>query len=307
TNASGSRCLKYGYTRAHVERLRIVLDNGDIADVGVETMATTAEAPTRLAEIVRGTAARPRQHDAAIRAARPAAPYNPCRFDLTGVLSDAGLNLPRLLVGSEGTLALFTEATLRTVALPGGVGVVLLGFESLEMALRASRLAEAEGPSACELLDRRLISLARSSITEAARLLPAAVECALLVEFEADSPAEAKRLAQNRVEQVHEVEKLSQVAHAAVDPAEIDLFWRLRNSALPSLYGLGHGAQPIAVIEDVGVPPDNLGAFLTRMQEVLQQHELTASFLTHAATGQVHVRPFVDLGNAEQSAKLWPL
>jgi FAD/FMN-containing dehydrogenase/Fe-S oxidoreductase len=307
TNASGSRCLKYGYTRAHVERLKVVLDTGDLADVGVETMATTAEAPTRLAEIVRGTAALLRQHDAAIRAERPATQYNRCGFDLTGVLSEAGLNLPRLLVGSEGTLALFTEATLKTVPLPGGAAVVLLGFDSLEAALKATRLAEGEGPSACELIDRRLISLARPAMPEAARLLPAAVECALLVEFEADSPAEAQRLAQNLVQQVHESEKLPQVANVAIDAAEIDLFWRLRNCALPNLYGLGHGTQPIALIEDVGVPPDNLGAFLTRVQEILQRHEFTASFLTHAATGQVHVRPFVDLRDREQTDRLWPL
>src|SRR5207244_6043481 len=107
--------------------------------------------------------------------------------------------------------------------------------------------------------------------------------------------------------EIHEVEKLSQVAQVALDAADIALFWRLRSSALPSLYGLGHGPQPVAVIEDIGVPPDNLAAFLTRVQEILQQHELTASFLTHAATGQVHVRPFVDLRNTEQSAKLCPL
>src|SRR5262249_19720752 len=47
TNASGSRCLKHGYTRAHVSRLKVVLNNGDAADVGLETMATTAEAPSR--------------------------------------------------------------------------------------------------------------------------------------------------------------------------------------------------------------------------------------------------------------------
>src|SRR5256885_1123948 len=146
-----------------VEPLRAVAPP-DAAEVGVETMAPTAEAPSRLAEVVRGTAALLRQHDATIRAERPATQYNRCGFDLTGVLSDAGLNLPRLLVGSEGTLALFTEATLKTVPLPAGVAVVLLGFDSLDIALKASRLAEAEGPSACELLDRRLISVDRSPI-----------------------------------------------------------------------------------------------------------------------------------------------
>jgi len=67
-----------------------------------------------------------------------------------------------------------------------------------------------------------------------------------------------------------------------------------------------HGGRE-GLAAHLGVPPDNLGAFLTRMQDVLQQHEMTASFLTHAATGQVHVRPFVDLRDSEQQARLWPL
>src|SRR5262249_1191880 len=77
--------------------------------------------------------------------------------------------------------------------------------------------------------------------------------------------------------------------------------------ALPSLYSLGYGPRPIALIEDIGVPPDSLAEFLTRCQDLLQKLETTASFLAHAGTGQVHIRPFIDLRNSADLAKLWHL
>ena len=87
----------------------------------------------------------------------------------------------RLLVGSEGTLALFTEATLRTIPLPASRAVVLLGFARLESALRAARLAVMSGPVACDLLDRRLLSVTRRVGVEGISTIPAAVGAALVV------------------------------------------------------------------------------------------------------------------------------
>ncbi len=307
TNASGARCLKYGYTRNYVERLKIILDNGDLVDVGLETMSTTAEAPTRLAEIVRGTAALLRQHEHMIQADRPATPFNRCGYDLSGVLTDAGLDVPRLLVGSEGTLALIVEATLRTVPLPGGVAAVLLGFANLDAALKAVALARKEGPSACELLDRRLVSLARATRPSSADLLPPTVECAVLVEFEADRPSEARRLGSDFLRLIHERQRLSLVGHLAASPADVERFWSIRHSALPNLYGLGQRQRPIAMVEDIGVPPDNLAAFLTSVQDILQANDLTASFLIHAGSAQVHVRPFLDPTETDANQRLWAL
>src|SRR5262249_28591700 len=81
----------------------------------------------------------------------------------------------------------------------------------------------------------------------------------------------------------------------------------LREVALPSLYGLKGGAQPVPFIEDVGVPAEALPEYLGRLQEILKEMEVTASFLVHAGAGQVHARPFLDLQRQEDVAKLSPL
>ena len=85
---------------------------------------------------------------------------------------------------------------------------------------------------------------------------------------------------------------------------DVERFWRLRESVLPSLYGLRGGSQPVAYVEDVGVPAEVLPSYLHRVQEILQRHETTASFLVHALTGQVHTRPFLDLNQPDNVARL---
>jgi FAD/FMN-containing dehydrogenase/Fe-S oxidoreductase len=305
TNASGSRALRHGYTRDHVLSLRAVLDNGDAVTAARHPrLPPPASQPGRLEDIVSSVATLLEQHAATVRDCRPRTPFNRCGYLLHDVLSDGQLDLARLLVGSEGTLSVFTEATLRTVPLPGGRAVVLLAFARLDAALRAALLALPTAPAACELIDRRLLILVRGGDPEAAALVPAAAEAVLLVEYEADTPDAARDAAAALADRLHRAERLAGYALVGSSDDEVERFWRLREAALPSLYGLRGGSQPVAYVEDVGVPPESLPDYLPRVQEVLQRHETTASFLIHALTGQVHTRPFLDLTRPDDVGRL---
>ena len=83
------------------------------------------------------------------------------------------LHLARLLVGSEGTLGLFTQATLRTVPIPKHRGLALLFFDRLESAAVAAISSPALGLAACDLIDRRILSLARDIDEHYGRAIPA--------------------------------------------------------------------------------------------------------------------------------------
>jgi Fe-S oxidoreductase len=87
----------------------------------------------------------------------------------------------------------------------------------------------------------------------------------------------------------------------------VDRIWAIRASAISSLYRLKGQAHPLPLIEDVGVPLDELPAYLHRVQDILQRHETTASFLIHAGTGQVHTRPFLDLEQPGDVTRLWAI
>jgi FAD/FMN-containing dehydrogenase/Fe-S oxidoreductase len=308
TNASGSRMLRHGYTRDHVVSLRIVLDTGEAVVAERRPRWPPADTqPGRLDDIVSSVATLLDANAELIRRSQPRTPFNRCGYLLDGVLSEAALDLPRLLVGSEGTLALFTEATLRTVPLPEGRSLVLLAFDSLEAALRAAQGALPTGMAACDLMDRRLLTLARGGDAETAALIPAAAEAILLVEYETDTEESARAAAVSLAERMHHAEGLARYALVAWEAADMERLWRVREAALPSLYGLRGGAQPIAFVEDVGVPPGQLAECLHGMQQILRRQETTASFLIHAATGQIHARPFLDLDDSRDAAKLGPL
>jgi FAD/FMN-containing dehydrogenase/Fe-S oxidoreductase len=308
TNASGANALRHGYTRDHVAELRLVVNTGDCDWVGQVPRRADVVLPTgRFLDIAAQVCALLEDHAEVIQTCRPRTRFDRCGYLLHDVLTPDSLDLARLLVGSEGTLALFTEARLRTIPMPGGRSAVLFGFSSLDAAIRASQQALPSEPAACELMDRRLLTLARSRGTDRKAIVPAEAEAVLLVAYEAETPREAKEAALEIVDQLQWTQRLALYAMPAFETDETERLWNLHEQVLPSLYAIRGGPQPVAFVEDVAVPPEDLGVYLHGVQEILQRYETTASFLVHAGTGQVHTRPFLDLNRPDEVSRLWAL
>ncbi|MGF1581108.1 MAG: anaerobic glycerol-3-phosphate dehydrogenase subunit C [Gemmataceae bacterium] len=350
TNASGARVMRYGYTRDYVEKLRVVFDNGDVAEVGQEPIfqplqqsqrddsswflwlgsgqgsrPEQSESPVwesslsgapdvglrhesdggHLQDIITATAELLDQNAKLIETNQPRTPFNRFGYLVSGVLDEHRLDLAKLLVGSEGTLGIFTEAVLRTSPLPVGRSMVLLGFGNLESAMDAVQITIPTQPSACELLDRRLLTLARSSsLEDFVSAIAPSVEAVLLVEYQTEEYHEARWAARRLPYLLSHAKCAVQHCWLAEEPEEIAKVWRLREVALPSLYNVRLNPQPVPAIEDVGVPPEEVLRYLHGVQDILHEYDLTASFLIHAGSGQVHTRPFLDLGNPESVSVL---
>src|SRR5262249_48752125 len=176
TNASGARALKHGYTRDHVARLRVVLSNGEAIEGGRESRWTSNAAPARVREMTRSLVELLSRNHELIQTRKTRTRFDRCGYLLHDVLSADHLDWPRLLVGSEGTLAFFTEATLHTISIPQGRCLVLLGFPGFDAAVEASQEVLETGPAACELVDRRLVTLTRGLAEDFKELIPEAVE-----------------------------------------------------------------------------------------------------------------------------------
>ena len=93
-------------------------------------------------------------------------------------------------------------------------------------------------------------------------------------------------------------------ARQAFDREEIDLYWQLARQVVPTLHRLKGSTRPLPFVEDLAVPPAALLDFLVRMQNTLKRHQVTASLFGHVGHGQLHVRPFLDLTNAEDVRKM---
>jgi FAD/FMN-containing dehydrogenase/Fe-S oxidoreductase len=304
-NTAGPRVARLGYPRDQVLAVRAVLDSADVLDLSRAPRLVPTGGPERFEAIHRATCALLVRHADTITTERPRTPFNRCGYLLHDVLTADGLDYPRLLAGTEGTLALFTEVTLRTEPMPAGRGVVLFACADLTAALAAVVRLLPRRPAACELFDGRLLSLVRAR-GDAGRLVPAHAGAAILVEFEADSREAARRETLDAVSELVR-DDLALLAVPALAADEADRLWRLVGVALPSLQTLRGGPPAATGIEDVAVPPAELSTFLTRVQEVLRRNDTTAATLVHAAAGQVHLRPFLDPFEPADAAKLWAI
>ena len=305
-DAAGSRWPKYGSTRRHVQSLQVVLADGQILELGrepIENGASTSTIP-RKCEIVNRLVALLTEKAELIRQNQPNTPQNHCGYDLVDILGDGYLDLARLLVGSEGTLALVSEATVGTEPQPRCQGVGLLLFDSIEKAARAVPDVLANSPTACDLMDRRHLSLAREGEPRFNQLIPPEAEAALLVEQDGDDPLEVRGRLNHLVNELWQQRRMAFGARQAFEDDETRLFWRLADKVQPALHRVTSPNRPPPIVEDMAVSPEVLPDFFVRMQNVLKRNQVTASLYCHAGQGQLRVQPYLDLAGPDDVQRM---
>ncbi len=304
-DSGGSHWPRYGSARSHVEALQIVLADGTPLRVGRHPVVaapgsdaqSAANDDSLLGSLVRSVAGLIQRHQRTIDDRRPRSAVNRSGYRLDDVLKDGQLDLAKLLVGSEGTLALITEATLTVDPLPTHRGCALLLFESLDRAAHAALEIAKTEPAACDLMDRRHLSLARETDVRYELLIPGETEAMLLVEYHADNSEDLRARLDALVEDVQYRNGWAAASYVAEDEADFQLYWGLAQRFVPTLYRTHGTSRPTPCIEDIAVPVDGLPVFLRHLQDTLKRLQVTASVFGHAAQGQLHIRPFLDLGD----------
>lgn len=305
-DASGRHWLKYGSARRHVRKLRVVLPDGTRMDAGREPLIAGAsyDIDDRRRELINRLVQLVRQNRELIARHRPQSKLNRSGYQLFDVLHDDYFDLAGLLCGSEGTLGVITELTVGTDPLPQHVGMVILLFERLDAAARAVRDVVDLQPTACDLMDRRHLSLARQVDPRYETLIPEKTEAILLVEVEGDGPTEVREKLKRIIDQVKVRRALAFEARQAVSREQLELFGQLPREVTPLLHRMKGATRPLPFVEDFAVPPETLPEVLVEIQNVLKRREVTASLFAHAGHGQLHVRPFLDLHDPTHTALL---
>ena len=316
-DSTGSHSIRIGSTRDHVVSLEVVMADGhffEAANESLESLAiAAADSPIEDTVALKRTLASRigillASNAKLIEEKQPARQFrNRAGYMLRGVLTASHLSFPKLLIGSEGTLGLFTGATLRTSALPAHRCALLILFESVESAVQAVQTISLLKPSACDLLDRRLLTLARDLDPRFASLIPAAAEAALIVEQTGFSQTEITLQVHDLMLRMKDLPDAGRSLFEATTFDEIEFLWSLPYRVVPLLNRARGETSPLPIVEDIAVPPDALPEFVARARRVLQKHEITASLYAHAAAGQLHMRPFLpmplDPGKMEDLAR----
>ncbi len=289
-NASGARTLAVGTTRDAVTAIELVFADGRCA-IATDMPRTNHRTPA--------------SDDLPVDLSEPALRWlDDQRLTHHDALTHQIVHWPRVLVGSEGSLGVFTAATLRLQPLPQHRGAVLLAFRSLEAAIGAVSDFAAISVAACDLLDRRLICLAHEAHSPWVELFSPVAEAALLIEWFAESEADRSHQLNRVLEVASRSGSSVEVCRVVLDNEEVDALWTLPASLLAMLARLPGTTRPLPVLAKLRVPLEHLEAVIVQIQRVLQHHGLTAALHAHAATGTLHFLPLAPTPTSD-TATFW--
>lgn len=215
------------------------------------------------------------------------------------------LNMARLICGSEGTLAIVTEAKLGLVPLPPPVkALACIHLRNRNDVFRSNLLALKYKPYAVEMMDHKILSLAEKLPGQRKNRFfiegnPGAL---LFVEFCASSADEIKKTVSS-MEAEMRAEELG-YAFPTVWGNDVKKVWDLRKAGLGILSNMPGDAKPVSLIEDCAVAVEDLGDFVAEIEEMLAGYGKESVYHAHIGTGELHIRPVINLKDTEEAGLL---
>ncbi len=290
-NACGSRTLGYGRTVDNVAGLRGFWGTGEPFEL---TSGARATGPVPDALTALGG-----QHLELIRTSFARFGRQVSGYAMEHLLPERDVDLARFVVGSEGTLAVITEATVKLVRDPAVRVMVVLGYPDIAAAGDASPAVLTHHPTACEGFDERLLDVLHSR-GGSSPPLPAGPAW-LFTEVSGEDADEVFGRAQALVDDA------SLGAHSSLvvtDNAQAALLWRIRadGAGLAGRSPAGKPAWP--GWEDAAVPPNRLGDYLRDFEKLVQRHGLSSAPYGHFGDGCMHVRLDVPIDAPDGPAAL---
>lgn len=287
-NSSGTRTFKYGSTVDYVKELTVVLP-----EEGVKTLrAMTVEEALRSDATTKKVAELAVENERIIEKERPRVTKNSSGYRLDKVLHGGVFDLPKLFVGSEGTLGVITSVTFATPAKPKARALLVVET-SLKDLDRVVSIFRRLSPAAVELVDK---SVFKQTSREDRLQTLSRTEAEYLVFCELDGSR------REEVEHALEVASTSEIAGyeplTMTDPGELARAWGVRNETLTLATEIKRGSKVLLPgVEDLVVPPEKLGDLIALLTDQFERRGLTYISYGHAGDANLHMRPLLDPGS----------
>src|SRR6185437_8837453 len=303
-NSSGPHTLRYGSVKDNVQSLRLCLTSStwiearsyDLDDPSLERLLTTAPA---LRDVLMMTQA----HTNLIAAKRPTVSKNSCGYNLFGLadgLARGSFDLPKLFVGSEGTLGIVSEARLSLVDKPKATLTALIHFRSLEEIGEAVPQLLTLQPSALEVMDANTLNL----IGRGKHGIPADAAATLLVELDADSLEIDLRKRAEAMATVCRPYELATELTLAFDAERREQLWKARKALYPTLYRFDPKKKPINFVDDVVVPAERIGELIRYLEDFFEGQRVPVAIFGHIGNGNAHIVPLLDVNDSGDFEKM---
>ena len=325
-NTSGTRSVVYGKTIDQVIACRVALADGTILDchaTSEEEWQRKAQGNDVEARIYQGVKQIIDQYQDEILARYPKVMRRVSGYNLDEFVDGAGYtgaigprrehnqghrvwNLANLIVGSEGTLGVLLEATVRLIPLPKATAVCVVHFDDLYAALNSVDVMLEHQPSTVELLDDVVMNEAKinAATRQLAHFIDGSPQAVLIVEFMGDTPQQA----QQKIDAFIQDMQSRDIGYAwpsfadAKGQADILNTRKLGLGLITNVKGVIKGRD---FIEDACVPTDKLASYVKKIMDLCQSMGIDrVSKYAHASVGVLHIAPALDLHKPEDVEKM---
>lgn len=313
-NASGRRSYKYGDMRLWVDRLEVVLANGEVIQTGPlskKELSRKLGLPTLEGELYRAVDAILSDNEETIstynRAIKSASDNIGYAFD--GLRSKNGdINLTQLFVGSQGTLGIITEAILKVASYVPTSALSVAAFATIDDALEASEKLATLKPSILELVDTALLDFVRkhNNIELPEELTVDGKSPAALLFIEANNQPE-RALGKFTKQVAKIVSRYTDNFVSANDLEEREKLWAYRyaTAAFMSFDTGGKAATP--VIQHVSIPTAALHQFMEDAKALCKKHHVESALWIDVLSGDVMILPLIDLSTLGDRQRVFKL
>lgn len=305
-NAAGSRSLRYGTMVDHVLEVTLAHSNGELITYGqlsADEWATKSEELSFEGRLYQEIHRIKETYAEEIKNNFPDLPRRASGYNLNELLKQEGINLSKIITGSEGTLGIATKMKVRIARKPQNLGLCILHFHDFDSGLQHIEKMLAFSPVALEMIDDKIIEAGKASPSMRQKLdwLHENPKMILAAEFDGATLEETK--AKLKVfEETMQSEHIGYAHTILTNPKEMQHVWDIRKAGLGLLLSKRSYSRAIAFIEDVSIPPRMLQPFMTEFQAYLAKHQKEAGVYGHAGPGCLHVRPYINLRDPKENA-----
>lgn len=308
-NSSGLHSILWGDTRENLLAAKVLLDDANLvefSDLSEAEFFSKLALKTREGEIYRdinGILTDKSNRDAIVAGY----PKSEITRRNTGYALDMLLdhsqpfNFCRLLAGSEGTIGIITEAKIKLMPLPPKeIGLLCVHFNDMVECMRGNALALKYHPEASELVDKYILDFTVGHPTYQYNrfFIEGDPQALLIVEFRADTIEEIEQKAAT-LKLALQSAQLGYAYPLITGSEQCNLVWDVRKAGLGLIRNLPGDNQPVNLIEDCAVSPEDLPDYVADIQKLLAEEQVHASYYAHAGAGELHIEPFINLKSAE--------
>ncbi len=311
-NAGGEKSVKYGTTRDYVRNLRVVLANGEVIEtrrLSKRELSKKMGLNSFEGEVYRSLDTLIEEHKDLVAQTKKDVLKNASGYNLGDIKhKDGSFDLTPLIVGSQGTLGIVTEAIIETETFNPHTSLMVASFKDIEDAAKAVvELRHLPSmPSVIEMVDEHLLNfIDKTNPNQLKGVLERPFDkVLLLVEFDDANLRVQKRLVK-KAKKI--LESYSTKVQLESETEQQENLWKIRQAAAGVTAFYEGGIKALPVIEDGIVPVEKLGDFIHKVYELFAKNSLQVALWGHAGSGNLHMQPLLDLGQLGDRQRIFRL